>query len=173
MPHDAQPSDAGRPGRAHFDLVSHWRLPAPVEPVWAALTAPETWPTWWPCVRSVQTLRQGAADGLGAVRRIEWATRLPYTVLVEIEAVEVVRFERLRGRSRGHLQGEGLWLLRPDGACTNVTYLWRVELRQPWMRLSAPLLAPVFRWNHDALMRAGSTGLTRHLAQSVHSPQRA
>ena len=152
-------------GSAHFDLVSHWRLPATADRVWSALTDPESWPRWWPYVRSVQTLRQGAADGLGAVRRIEWATRLPYTMLIDVEAVEVVRNERLRGRSHGHLQGEGLWLLRPDGACTNVTYLWRVELREPWMRLLAPLLAPVFRWNHDGLMRAGGAGLARYLAE--------
>ena len=165
MQHRQAPSKAGTAGSAHFDLVSHWRLAAPVDQVWSALTQPESWPTWWPYVRSVQTLRAGAADGLGAVRRIEWATRLPYRVQVEIEAVEVVRHERLRGRSQGHLQGEGLWLLRPDGGCTNVTYLWRVELRKPWMRALAPLLAPVFRWNHDGLMRAGSAGLTRFLAE--------
>jgi uncharacterized protein YndB with AHSA1/START domain len=154
-----------RGGSAHFDLVSHWSVPAPVDRVWSALTDPESWPRWWPYVRSVQTLRRGAADGLGAVRRIEWATRLPYTVLIEVEAVEVVRHERLRGRSRGHLQGEGLWLLRADGAGTHVTYLWRVELRKPWMRALAPLLAPVFRWNHKGLMQAGGAGLTRFLAE--------
>jgi hypothetical protein len=44
-----------------------------------------------------------------------------------------------------------------------VTYVWRVQLRQRWMRLLAPLLAPVFRWNHDAVMRAGEAGLRRHL----------
>ena len=165
MSRSRSPSDSSRADGAHFDLVSHWRLPATVEQVWSALTDPESWPRWWPYVRSVQTLREGAADGLGAVRRIEWSTRLPYTMLIEIEAIEVVRFERLRGRSRGHLQGEGLWLLRPDGACTNLTYLWRVKLGKPWMRLLAPILAPVVRWNHNGLMRAGSAGLTRYLAE--------
>ena len=165
MPRTEAKRPSGQSRSAHFDLVSHWRLPATVEQVWSALTDPESWPRWWPYVRSVQTVRKGAADGLGAVRRIEWATRLPYTVKIEVEAVEVVRLERLRGRSQGHLQGEGLWLLRADGACTNVTYLWRVELKKPWMRTLAPLLAPVFRWNHDGLMRAGGAGLTRYLAE--------
>ncbi len=147
----------------HFDLVSHWRVAATPQRVWAVLTEPETWPQWWPCVRSVQTLRRGASDGLGSLHRIEWVTRLPYDVVIEIEAVESVRPERLRGRSRGSLQGEGLWLLRADGAHTNVTYLWRVELQRPWMRALAPLLAPLLRWNHDAVMRAGGAGLARHL----------
>lgn len=148
----------------HFDLVSHWRIAAPVERVWAALTAPHDWPTWWPHVRAVHTLRTGDADGLGSVRRIEWRTALAYDVVIEVEAVEAVRFERLRARSRGHLRGEGIWLLRPaGGSVTDVTYLWRVELSRPWMRVLAPLLAPVFRWNHSRVMRAGGSGLARHL----------
>jgi hypothetical protein len=147
----------------HFDLVSHWRLGAPVERVWAALAAPESWPTWWPNVRAVHTLRAGDADGLGSVRRIEWVSALRYPVVIEVEAVEALRPERLRGRSRGDLNGEGIWLLRGDGAATDVTYLWRVQLERPWMRVLAPLLAPLFRWNHDRVMRTGCVGLARHL----------
>lgn len=50
---------------------------APVEAVWEALTEVETWPQCWPCVRSVQTLSRGDESGLGAIRRIDWASRLP------------------------------------------------------------------------------------------------
>lgn len=147
----------------HFDLVSHWRIGAPVERVWAALSRPEDWPAWWPYVRSVQTLRAGAADGAGSVRRIEWATRLPYALSIEVEVVEVRRPERLRARSRGQLSGEGIWLLQGAGESTDVTYVWRVRVERPWMRWLAPLLAPLFRWNHHAVMRSGGIGLARHL----------
>lgn len=148
----------------HFDLVSHWHLRAPVERVWAALVEPEGWPRWWPYVQAVQTLRAGAADGTGSLRRIHWRTRLPYHVTIEVEALEVLRPQRLRGRSRGELLGEGLWLLRAaaDGG-TDVTYVWRVQVARPWMRVLAPLLAPLFRWNHDGVMRAGEAGLRRWL----------
>lgn len=147
-----------------FDLESDWCIDAPVERVWAALTDPASWPAWWPYVREVRTLRDGDAEGLGSVRRIAWSTRLPYRLVIEVEAVEAQRPSRLRGRSRGQLAGEGLWLLRaaPQGG-TQVTYVWRVELTRPWMRWCAPLLAPVFRWNHRAVMRAGEAGLRRHL----------
>lgn len=147
------------------DLVSHWRLAAPVERVWDALSKPESWPRWWPGVRQVLTLAPGNDQGLGSVRRIEWATRLPYRIRVEVEAVETIRHSRIRGRSRGALQGEGLWLLRTDGPFTDVTFVWRVELKTPWMRWLAPLLAPVFRWNHESVMRAGGAGLARHLRE--------
>jgi uncharacterized protein YndB with AHSA1/START domain len=150
----------------HFDLVSQWRIEAPAERVWAALTDPDAWPSWWPYVLAVQTLREGGADGVGSVRRIHWATRLPYRLLIEVEAVESVRPHRLRARSRGQLDGEGLWLLRADSGHTDVTYVWRVRVVKRWMRWLAPLLAPVFRWNHDAVMRAGEDGLRRYLRDS-------
>ncbi len=148
----------------HFDLISHWRIAAPVDRVWAALADPQGWPRWWSYVRAVRTLQPGDASGVGSVRRIRWSTRLPYEIDIEVEAVEALRHERLRGRSRGQLCGEGIWLLRDAGEQTDVTYVWRVELARPWMRWLAPLLAPVFRWNHDGVMRAGEAGLTRHLA---------
>ena len=89
-------------------------------------------------------------------------------ITIDVESVEALRHNRIRGRSRGHLRGEGIWLLRTDGPFTDVTYVWRVELDKPWMRWLAPLLAPVFRWNHDSVMRAGGAGLARHLA--THGP---
>ena len=159
-----RPRGPGATSSAHFDLVSHWRIAAPVERVWAALTDPQSWPLWWPYVRDVRTLRRGDVNGVGSVRRIQWATRLPYQIVIEVEALEALRPERLRGRSRGQLQGEGIWLLRADGASTAVTYVWRVQLGKLWMRCLAPLLAAVFRWNHDGVMRAGEIGLTRYLA---------
>lgn len=158
------------PPATHFDLVSQWRIEAPVERVWAALTDPDAWPRWWPYVLAVQTLREGGADGVGSVRRMHWATRLPYRLLIEVEAVESVRLQRLRGRSRGQLDGEGLWLLRADGGVTDVTYVWRVRVVKRWMRWFAPLLAPAFRWNHTAVMRAGESGLRRYLRDSDPVP---
>lgn len=147
----------------HFDLVSHWRVLAPVEQVWAALSEPAGWPTWWPYVQHVQTLRAGDHDGLGSVRRIAWTTRLPYRLVIDVELVESVLHERLRGRSCGQLDGEGLWLLRAEPTHTDITYVWRVRLVSRWMRWMAPLLGSVFRWNHVAVMRAGEAGLRRHL----------
>lgn len=147
--------------RDHFDLVTHWRLRAPVEQVWSILTDPECWPLWWPYVKAVQTLKAGGSDGVGGVRRIDWTTRLPYRLVIEVETVESLRHQRLRGRSRGQLDGEGLWLLREEDGFTDVTYVWRVRLAKPWMRWMAPLLASVFRWNHESVMRAGETGLRR------------
>lgn len=148
-----------------FVLHSTWTIPAPAERVWQALTAPQDWPRWWRYVRAVDTVRRGDAGGVGATRRMQWATRLPYGFWIEVETIAVRPLQRLQARSRGQLEGEGIWTLQPlDPRTTRVDYTWRVDLMRPWMRRAAPLFAPLFRWNHHAVMRAGEAGLIRHLA---------
>ena len=70
----------------------------------------------------------------------------------------------IEGRAEGELAGLGRWTLRPDGARTHVRYEWIVEVTKPWMRFAAPLLRPVFAWNHGKVMDWGYEGLTRKLA---------
>lgn len=145
----------------YFDLVSHWHLQAPRETVWQALCDTPRWPLWWRHVRRVQ--------GEPRHRRIDWATPLGYGFTVDIELIEALPPERLRGRSSGRMQGEGIWLLRENGGHTDVTYVWRVTLAGGWLHWLAPLLAPLMRWNHAAVMRAGEAGLARHLAACAAS----
>jgi uncharacterized protein YndB with AHSA1/START domain len=153
----------GRAPAAHFHLVSCWHLAAPVERVWAVLTAPQEWPLWWFYVRSVEELAPGDTDGLHVRHRIAWSSRLPYGLSFEVETVEVCRPHRLRVLASGEIEGSGLWELQSEGDTTRVRYTWEVGLASAWMRLVAPLAAPVFRWNHDGVMRAGAHGLARHL----------
>ncbi len=150
-----------------FELVSDWHLEAPIDDVWRALHQAEEWPQWWRYVRAVQRKRSGDADGLGAVRQLQWSSRLPYGIAFDVEVTEVVRPTRLRGRAHGELDGEGVWELVREGRGTHVRYTWRVELTRPWMRALAPVMAPVFRWNHNGVMRAGAEGLARHLGSRL------
>jgi hypothetical protein len=83
---------------------------------------------------------------------------------------EVARYERIRGVARGQLNGEGLWEFSPDEKSTRVRYTWRVNLGDPWMRRLKPVLRAVFRWNHNAVMRAGAVGLARHLHTTLVEP---
>jgi uncharacterized protein YndB with AHSA1/START domain len=147
-----------------YEYVSHWRFEAPIEDVWRALMAVEDWPAWWSYVHRVRTLKPGDAAGLGAIRRIDWSSRLPYGFTLDVEAVEVERLRRLRGAARGDMQGSGLWELSQDeDGRTCVRYTWELVLHTRWMRLAAPLMAPIFRWNHEGVMRGGQRGLARYL----------
>jgi len=152
-------------GAQSFDLVTDWRVEAPVERVWAILQAPEDWPRWWPMVKSVTLLRPGDAQGLGAVRRLHWATALPYSLAFDVETVRVEPMTLIEGRASGELDGVGVWSLTPDGRGTRVRYDWRVAVTKPWMRALAPLLRPMFAWNHGVVMASGLKGLKARLAE--------
>jgi uncharacterized protein YndB with AHSA1/START domain len=154
---------AEQPVQARYEYQSLWHLAAPRELVWEALQRVEDWPLWWRQVRRVWTLSEGGAHGVGARRRIQWSSRLPYGFTLEVEAVEVEPGRRLRGVARGDLQGEGVWTLGSDGDTTLVHYTWRLDLNTAWMRVMAPLMAPVFRWNHHGVMRSGADGLAEYL----------
>lgn len=142
---------------------THWRLDADIERVWQAIHDAERWPRWWRFVKSVTPLQPGDADGVGAVRRIVWTSRLPYQLAFDARVTEARRPQRLAIEARGDLDGTGIWTLSAADGATDARYEWRVRTTKGWMNLVAPLARPFFNWNHDAVMRAGGEGLARHL----------
>lgn len=146
-----------------YQLTTDWQLPAPIEAIWDALYDVATWPQWWPYVQSAVELTPGDAAGVGAVRRYTWTSRLPYSLSFEMRSTIVERPFVLEGEAQGELNGTGRWTLRQEGACVGVRYDWSVSTSRAWMNALAPLMAPVFRWNHGQVMAAGARGLARHL----------
>jgi uncharacterized protein YndB with AHSA1/START domain len=146
-----------------FHLVTDWTLPAPLDAVWAELTKPEEWPSWWRAVERVELLEKGDADGIGALRRLTWRTALPYSLTFDMRTTRVEPKALIEGRAQGELTGVGRWTLAPTGGETQVRYDWRVEVTQPWMRFVAPIARPVFAWNHGVVMGWGREGLVRRL----------
>lgn len=148
---------------ADYVLDTVWQVAAEPEAVWPALTAVEEWPTWWRGVLVVERLKAGDPSGRGRRYRTTWRGRLPYTLTFETETTQIERPVLIESHARGQLQGTGTWRLRPDGDATRVHYRWAVRTTRPWMNALALLARPVFRWNHDAIMRWGAEGLSRRL----------
>ena len=146
-----------------FLLVSNWRLAVPRADVWTVLKTPTLWPKWWRFVARVDELDHGDSDGVGAKHRVSWTSRLPYRVNLETEVVETQPEQLIRLHAEGDVRGEGCWRLSDlDGGCA-AEYTWRVSLDRAWMRVLAPILRPVFAWNHNAVMDEGERGLKRYL----------
>ena len=150
-----------------YALVTQWHLAAPIERVWDAIHAVEDWPRWWRYVKAVVELQKGDENGVGAVRRFTWASRLPYSLSFEMRASQVKWPTFMEGIATGELTGRGRWRLAVEGATTRVSYEWTVETTRPWMNLLAPILAPAFRWNHGQVMAEGGRGLARHLGVAL------
>ena len=135
--------------------------------VWHELTRPEDWPGWWRAVRDVRSIKEGDANGVGAVRRFTWGTALPYTLSFEMTATRIEPMSVIEGRARGELDGTGRWTLRPEGAGTHVRYDWMIDVTTPWQVTLAPILRPLFAWNHGVVMGWGYTDLKTRLGEPV------
>ncbi|HHW76562.1 MAG TPA: polyketide cyclase [Xanthomonadaceae bacterium] len=148
---------------ADYVLDTFWQVAAGPETIWPALTAVEEWPVWWRGVLAVERLEEGDSSGLGRRYRTTWRGWLPYTLTFETETTQIEHPVLIEGQAHGQLRGTGTWRLWPDGEATQVHYRWAVCTTQPWMNALAPLARPIFRWNHDAIMRWGAEGLSRRL----------
>ena len=152
-----------------YRLVTQWLLDARIDRVWAALVTPEDWPRWWRFVKSVVELEEGDAEGVGSLRRYVWSSKLPYRLSFEMRTTVLKRPNFIEGVAAGDLNGLGRWHLREIGSTTQVQYEWTVATEKSWMNVLAPILAPVFAWNHDQVMLAGGQGLARHLGVKLIS----
>ena len=146
-----------------YALATEWLLPAPIERIFDALAEPQTWPHWWAYVESVEPLARGNADGIGAVWRYRWSSRLPYRLTFDMTTTGSCRPHRLEGTASGELCGTGRWRLARDAGVSRVRYDWIVTPGKRWMNVLSPLLGPLFEWNHDQVMAAGGHGLAARL----------
>lgn len=124
----------------------------------------EEWPSWWRAVANVERLADGAESGAGALRRITWRTALPYTLSLSMRVTRVEPMTLIEGRAEGELAGPAAGPFVRNANRTHVRYDWMVEVTKQWMPALAPLLRPVFAWNHGNVMGWGYDGLTRTLA---------
>lgn len=153
----------------HYHLVTRWQLNAPLEAVWDAIYNTEGWPSWWKGVVCVETLDRGDANGLGARQRYIWKSTLPYRLTFVTLVTRVEPLHLLAGWVEGELEGSGCWSFSQEAGLTTVRFDWQVRTTQWWMNVLSPFAKPLFRWNHDAIMRAGGKGLARHLHANLKS----
>jgi len=146
-----------------YHFLTLWKLAAPRAIVCQVIEDSLAWPQWWPGVEHVEELDPGDAAGIGSIRRYTWKGRLPYRLRFDIEVTRALRRHMVEGVASGDVEGIGCWHFATEGDNTLVRYEWKVRPTRSWMRLLSPLASPVFRWNHDVLMRQGGEGLARRL----------
>ena len=144
---------------ADYRFLTTWLLDCPRERVFEAIHDQERWPQWWRGMEEAVELRAGDGDGVGALARQRWRSRLPYRIEFEVTTERVERPHLMVGRAVGELSGTGIWRLYDEGGVTAAVYEWNVATTKAWMNLLAPVARPVFKWNHDWLMHRGGEGI--------------
>jgi hypothetical protein len=148
---------------ADYSFITLWRFRSPPAPVWELVYRSEEWPAWWRGVERVERLEPGGADGVGALQRYTWKSKLPYRLAFDMRLTRVEPHALIEGEAVGELTGHGLWRFTEEGGVTRVQYDWDVRTTKPWMNLLAPAARPLFKWNHDVVMNWGAEGIARTL----------
>ena len=110
-------------------LATEWALTAPPEAIWAVLTHPEDWPSWWRAVEG-RADQPGDPEGLNVYRRFTWRTALPYCVRFAMRVTHVEPMSVIEDWADGELSGVGRWTLTPTArghpCATTGTSRWTV-----------------------------------------------
>lgn len=146
-----------------YRFVTVWRIEAPIEAVCDAISHSLSWPRWWRNVERVDELDPGDARGIGSVRRYTWRGRLPYRLTFDVRVTHAELLRTVEGAISGDVEGHGRWSFASDGGATVVRFEWQVRAARGWMKLFEPVARPLFRWNHDSVMRSGGEALARLL----------
>lgn len=146
-----------------YRFTTLWYIEAPREAVCAAIEHSLDWPRWWPGAMAVVELAAGNADGIGNIRRYTWKGRLPYRLCFDIRVTQMSPQTMVEGVASGDVEGIGRWSFASEGRVTIVRYDWHIRAKASWMRVLTPLARPLFRWNHNIVMRQGGRQLARLL----------
>lgn len=167
--HDARGASYARREMAAYSFLSTWCVAAPIERVWDVLSAPERYPDWWKGVRKATVLEPGeeGGRGVGTLYRLQWRSKLPYTLEFDLRSTRVEEPRLMEARASGELAGVGVWRLFDGPNGTVALYNWDVSTTRAWMNYMTPVARRVFAWNHDYVMRQGARGLADTLGAEL------
>jgi hypothetical protein len=153
------PSHRFGPKPIDYELVTIWRIAAPIYEVCEAISHSHHWPKWWRGVEQVMELERGDPHGVGGLLRYTWKSLLPYRLTFDIRITRVEPLAAIEGVASGELEGTGRWLFTAEDGVTTIRHEWQVRTTKRWMNLAAPIARPLFKWNHDIVMQQGGKGL--------------
>ena len=148
-----------------FDEV--WHLPGatPAE-VYDVLAHGELLPLWWKGVYLEATrLSPPGPPQVGDRLRARARGALPYELQFILEAKELVPDQKVSVKTVGDFDGQWTATIVPEPGGVRVDLVWQVTVNRPILKRLAPLLRPVFAWNHRWTTPRGEKGLLEFLAE--------
>lgn len=140
-----------------YRFRDRWFVRARPESVFKALVAVDDYPLWWRDIRAVHRIDENS--GQARCRSV-----LPYALDLSLRrAVEEPDSGRLRVDIGGDLEGYCAAVVTGAGDGTLVRIAQEVVLRKAALRRIEPLLRPLLRANHAAMMWRGERGMRAHL----------
>lgn len=136
-----------------FRFHSTFHLAAPAESVFAQLHDVESWPQWWPQIRSVRPVDDVSGH-------VDIRSALPITLRLKLTAlVDDAATGTLKASLDGDLLGWSQFVVQPDGAATRLVYDQEAAVAKPGLAGLSRLGRPVLMLNHRLMMRTGMRSL--------------
>lgn len=141
-----------------YVFQSRWLVPASTNECFEVLRDVESYPKWWPEIRDVHMLSDDRA--LFRVRSF-----LPYYLDFESARSREDRDAGvLEAKLSGDLDGFSRWTISATGSGSMCVFDEEVVTTKRSLNLLAPAARPVFKLNHEFMMRHGQAGLRTFLA---------
>jgi hypothetical protein len=144
-----------------------WWTVAVTDQVWDVLANYSTWPAWWKGIQSVEVLRRGDESGVGTILRQQWRSRVPYTLVFDLEMLRIESGKLLDGRVSGDLEGACRWSFAPVDGGTELRFDVDVRTGRWWMNLPIPFASMIVQASFETIMGWGREGLTLTLGVPV------
>jgi hypothetical protein len=150
-----------------FRFEESWEISdASCAEVYAVLADGALLPLWWRGVY-LEAVRMGPGGPpkVGDQLRARARGFLPYELNFILEATSLEPDRRVEVKTNGDF--EGLWSaeLRQTQDGVHVAIVWQVTVLRPILKFLAPVLRPVFAWNHRWTTPRGEQGLRDYLAR--------
>jgi hypothetical protein len=147
----------------YYKFITQWQIAAPINDVWFAIYESLEWPGWWKGVEEVKLIKENDATGINGIREYVWKSLLPYKLSFKMQLTAKEDFKFLKGIAFGELEGDGTWHFKEENGVTAIQYNWNVKTNKAWMNYFAFVLKPMFKLNHDVVMKWGAEGLAKKL----------
>jgi hypothetical protein len=149
-----------------FHIVTTWHIRGRIADIAAILTDAIALPDWWGQVYlSTAITAPGDANGIGRSVAVNSKGRLPYHIQWTATLTSSNAPHTWEIAASGNLSGRGIWTLTQQGPIAHVSYDWRVSADRPLFRILAPVMRPVFAWNHRWAMAQGAVALQAELVR--------
>ena len=126
--------------------------------MYLALEELRRYPDWWQEVRQVTQLDEETAE-------VRCRATLPYDlVFVSHQAVRDRDGGVLEATLVGNLDGFSRWTITAEGNGTLAVFDEKVVATKRLLQVLAPVARPVFRANHELMMRHGQRGLRTYVS---------
>jgi hypothetical protein len=142
----------------HYVFQSRWLLDSSPEDCYEVLYDVESYPRWWPEIKEVHML-----DKDRACYRVR--SFLPYYLDFESSrSREDKGAGVLEANLTGDLEGFSRWTISKSSTGSVLVFDEEVVTTKRIMNILAPMARPIFKANHEFMMRHGEAGLRTFMA---------